>query len=125
MEKVTEDKEITRQVTFQQTVQPEIGVELTERCPLTGKIKSVTMSFPPGCNNLVDVACGRGADKICPYNDYIALDDANPTYSDINEPVKMDERLWCEIRNTDDTYPHMITVAMIIVGKYGGDLLED
>ena len=125
MEKITEDKELTQQVTFTQTLQPLEGVELTEPCPLTGRIKSITMSFPPGCNQLVDVAFGHGSKKICPYNDYIALDDASPTFTDINEPVTMNGRLWCEMRNTDNTYPHTIIVMVVIVGKYGGELLED
>lgn len=111
---------ITRQINFREIVQPLTGVELTEVCPLTGKIKSITMSFPPGCNNLVEVAFGHGVEKVCPYNDYIALDDASPTYTSINEPVKINERLWCEIRNADDTHPHEISVLVILVGKYGG-----
>jgi len=113
------NEEITRQVNFQEKVQPLKGVVLSERCPLTGRIKSITMSWPPGCENLVDVAFGDAGGKVCPYNDYIALDDASPTYTDINEPVKTDERLWCKIKNTDDTYPHTISVLVIIVGKYG------
>lgn len=111
--------EITRQVNFQENVQPGKGVILTETCPITGTIKSVTMSFPPGCNNLVDVAFGHSSEKVCPYSDFIALDDASPTYTGMNEPVKMDERLWCEIRNGDDTYPHNISILVVIVGKYG------
>ncbi|MBA7601608.1 hypothetical protein ES703_08685 [subsurface metagenome] len=110
---------ITRQINFRETVQPLTGVELAERCPLTGSIKSVTMSFPPGCNNLVEVAFGHEQKKICPYSDYIALDSASPTYTSINEPVKMDEQLWCEILNHDNTYPHEISVLVILVGKYG------
>lgn len=113
------EEEITRQINFQEEVQPGKGVLLTETCPLTGRIKSVTMSFPPGCSNLVDVAFGHGSEKTCPYSDYIALDDASPTFTDINEPVKMDERLWCEIRNGDSEYPHGISVLVVIVGKFG------
>lgn len=112
------NEEITRQVTFQKKVEPLKGAILSERCPLTGKIKSVTMSFPDGCDNLVEVAFGHGSQKVCPYNDYIALDDASPTYTSINEPVIMNERLWCEVRNGDDTYPHAIAVLVTIVGKY-------
>lgn len=116
---MNEENLVTKQVSFDYTVQPLKGVELTERCPLTGKIKSVTMSFPPGCSGLVDVAFGHGSTNVCPYNGYIALDDASPTFTDIDEPVKMNERLWCEMRNGDDIYPHTISVLVVIVGKYG------
>ena len=114
-----EEELITRQINFQEEVQPLKGVILSEKCPLTGTIKSVTMSWPPGCNNLVDVAFGHASQRVCPYSGYIALDDASPTFTDINELVKMDERLWCEIRNADDTYPHTISVLVVIVGKFG------
>lgn len=109
----------TRQINFTETVEPLTGVLLTERCPLTGTIKSVTMSWPPGCNNLVDVAFGHGSQRVCPYSGYIALDDASPTFTDINELVKMDERLWAEIKNADDIHPHTISVLVVIVGKFG------
>lgn len=117
------EEPITRQVNFRQTAEPLIGYLLSERCPIGGKIKSITMSFPPGCSNMVDVACGHGEVKVCPYNDYIALDEASPTYTGMNEPVKMDERLWCEIKNGDDTFAHTIEVLMVIVGEYG-DMAE-
>lgn len=113
------NEEITKQISFTEEVEALKGVLLTETCPITGRIKSVIMSFPDGCNMLVDVAFGHGSEKTCPYNDYIALDDATPVYTGINEPVKMNEKLWCEIRNTDGQYSHRISVLVVIVGRFG------
>jgi len=115
-----EEKTATRQINFRETVQPLTGIEVDKVCPLDGKIKSITMSFPPGCNNLVDVAFGHSGQKVCPSTEDIALDSANPTFTGIDEPVKRDERLWVEILNGDDTYPHTISVLIIITGKFGG-----
>lgn len=114
-----EEELITRQVNFTETVQSLTGIILSEGCPLTGTIKSVTMTCCDGANDLVEAAFGHGSTKVLPYNDYIPVQATNPPYTDINEPVKMDERLWCEIRNGDDTYEHLITVLVVIVGKYG------
>ncbi|MBA7705211.1 hypothetical protein ES703_114035 [subsurface metagenome] len=122
---ITKDKEIAEQIIFEQTLQPLIGVELAERCPLTGRITTVTMTCPVGGDNVVQVAFGHGSKKLCPTNDYIPLHGDSPPFTDINEPVGMNERLWCEILNGDDTYPHLVTVAVIIVGKYGGGVGEE
>jgi len=110
----------TRQMNFREEVAPLTGLEVDKVCPITGKIKSVTMSFPPGCNNLVEVAFGHSAEKLCPSTEYIALDSANPTF-DVEEPVEREERLWVEILNGDDTYPHTISVLVVITGKLAGE----
>jgi hypothetical protein len=112
---------VTRQINFRETVQPLKGLEVDKICPISGKIKSVTMSFPPGCNNLVEVAFGHSAQKVCPSTEYIALDSATPTFDGIEEPVEEKERLWVEILNGDNTYPHTISVLVVITGKLGGE----
>lgn len=114
-----EEQLITRQVNFTETVQPLTGIILGEGCPLTGTIKSVTMTCCDGANDLVEAAFGHGSEKVCPSDGYIPVQATNPPYTDISESVKMDERLWCEIRNGDDTYEHLIAVLVVIVGKYG------
>ncbi|MBA7612927.1 hypothetical protein ES703_20168 [subsurface metagenome] len=111
---------VTRQINFREQVDPLRGLEVDKVCPITGKIKSVTMSFPPGCNNLCEVAFGHSAQKVCPSTEYIALDSATPTFDGIEEPVEEKERLWVEILNGDDTYPHTISVLVVITGKLGG-----
>jgi len=115
-----EDRILTKQINFSEEVNPLEGVIIQERCPLNGKITAVTMSFPPGANQLVDIAFGHESNRVCPDIGFINLDDATPTYPGIEEDVRKNERLWVEIRNTDDTYPHRITVLVVVVGKYGG-----
>ena len=119
------EEEISKQVIFEETLQPLEGIELTEVCPLTGKIKTVTMTCPSGGDNLVLVAFGHDAKRLCPTNDYIPLHGDSPPFTGLEEPVLMNERLWCEMLNGDDTYPHLVTVAVVIVGKYGGGVGED
>ncbi|MQY58495.1 MAG: hypothetical protein GH144_02630 [Clostridia bacterium] len=111
----------TRQINFREEVDPLTGLEVDKVCPITGTIKSVTMSWPPGCNNLVEVAFGHSGQKVCPSTEYIALDSATPTFDGIEEPVEREERLWVEILNGDDTYPHTISVLVVITGKLGGE----
>ena len=113
------EEEITRQVNFTEKVKPLTGVELSEPCPLTGRIKSVTMTCRRGADDLAEAAFGHGNVNVCPASGYIPLQEANPPYTGLNEPVKMDERLWCEMRNGDDTYDHVMTVLVVIVGRYG------
>jgi len=112
---------VTRQINFREEVAPLTGLEIDKVCPLTGKIKSVTMSFPPGTSNLVEVAFGHSGQKVCPSTEYIALDNANPTFDGIEEPVEREERLWVEILNGDNTYPHTISVLVVITGEFGGE----
>ena len=115
-------EEITRQVSFDYTLQPLEGLEVAEICPLTGKIKTVTASCLGGGDNLVLIAFGHGATKLCPTNGYLPLHGNLPPFTGLEEPVKMNERLWCEIHNGDDTYPHRVTVTAIVVGRYGGGI---
>ncbi len=115
------EETITRQINFREQVAPLRGLEVDKVCPVSGTIKSVTMSFPPGCNNLVEVAFGHSGQKVCPSTEYIALDSATPTFDGIEEPVEREERLWVEILNGDDTYPHTISVLVVITGKLGGE----
>lgn len=115
------EETITRQINFREEVQPLTGLEIDKVCPITGNIKSVTMSFPPGCSNLVEVGFGHSAQKVCPSTEYIALDSANPTFDGIEEPVQSEERLWVEILNGDRSNPHTISVLVVITGKLGGE----
>lgn len=91
------------------------GVMLTEVTPFPGYIKQVTIHWPGGCDALVDVKVGRGVEQFCPNDGYLALNDATPTYL-FNVPVKDGEEIWVEMRNTDDTNPHNITVTVTMEG---------
>ncbi len=110
--------EHTKQIRFDKTLAALEGAMLRERCPLNGKITSITVSFRAGCNQLVDVAFGVEERHIIPDTGYIALEDTTPTFP-TSEPVKMNDRLWAEIKNGDSGNAHRITVLATIVGEFG------
>lgn len=111
-------EEYTKQISFDKTLAALEGVYMTERCPLNGKIASVTMSFRAGCNQLVDVAFGVESRHIIPESGYIALEDTTPTFP-TSEPVEMNDRLWAEMRNGDSGNSHRITVLATVIGEFG------
>lgn len=111
-------EEHTKQIKFDRTLDALEGVYMTERCPLNGRITSVTVSFRAGCNQLVDVAFGVEGRHIIPEAGYIALEDATPTFP-TSEPVKMNDRLWAEMKNGDSANAHRITVLVTIIGIFG------
>jgi len=92
-------------------------VKVADLCPLTGKIISVTMHFPDGCNGLVHIAFGHGDKWVAPseINTFISLNNAAPVFP-ASEPVVKNEHLWAEFRN-GDINPHMISVIATIVGR--------
>lgn len=92
-------------------------VKIAELCPLTGKIASVAMSFPDGCNGLVHVAFGHGDKWVAPaeMNTFISLNNFTPVFP-TSEPVVKNEPLWAEIRN-GDINPHLISVIATVVGR--------
>jgi len=109
--------EITRQVPLAYNVQPLEVIKLAEPCPLRGKITSVTMHFPDGCNGLVHIAFGHGEVWLCPSlrDTYISLNNFTPTFP-VTEPVEKGEHLWAEFRNADGVNPHNVSVMAIITG---------
>lgn len=113
------EKVFTKQIKFDKNLAALEGVILTERCPLNGKITSVTLSFALGCNQLVDVAFGVEERHVIPEAGFIALDHATPVFP-VEEPVKINDRLWTEVRNGDSGNAHRITVLVTIVGEFGG-----
>ncbi|GAI38825.1 unnamed protein product, partial [marine sediment metagenome] len=108
---------ITKQVSLPYTVQPLETIKIAEPSPLTGRITSVTMHFPEGCDALVDVAFGHSEVWVSPseLNTYIALNNATPTFP-TNEPIEKGEHLWGEFRNGDDTHPHSMNIIITLVG---------
>lgn len=95
---------------------PGSGVVLTEVTPFPGHIKQVSPHWPDGCNALVDVKVGRGVEQFCPNVDFLALNDATPTYP-FNVEVKDGEEIWVEMRNGDGANPHNITVTVTLEGE--------
>lgn len=110
--------EITKQVTLGYNLQPLETIKLAEPSPLTGRITSVTPHFPDGCDGIVHIAFGHSEVWLCPSEPgtYLSLNDATPTFSNINEPVEKGERLWAEFRNGDGVNPHNVSVIAVIVG---------
>jgi len=116
-EEVPVPEKITRTVTIEQSLAPLEGLELEARSPLKGKIASITVHWPDGCDGLVDVAVGHGGTWLYPSepDTFVALNDATPTIP-MEEPVVWDERLWVIMSNTDGGNPHRISVIFIIIG---------
>lgn len=110
--------EITKQVKLAFNVPALETVKIAEPCPLTGRIISITLHYPDGCDALVDVAFGHDDVWVAPSepDTYIALNDATPTFINISEPVVERASLWVEIRNGDGDNAHAITVLATIVG---------
>lgn len=111
-------EENTKQVKLAFNVPPLERVKIAEPCPLTGRIISITLAFPDGCDGLVDVAFGHDDTWVVPSepDTYIALNDATPTLTNVSEPVVERESLWAEIRNGDGGNAHAVAVLVTIVG---------
>ena len=110
-------KEITKEVPLAFNVPGTQRVKIAELCPLTGKMTSITMHFPDGCNGLVHVAFGHSDKWVAPseINTFISLNNATPVFP-TSEPVIKNEHLWTEIRN-GDVNPHLISVIATIIGR--------
>lgn len=107
---------ITRQIKFRETVAGLTGMEVEEVCPLTGKITSIMLHYPDGCDALVDIAVGHGEVWLIPTErgEYQAFNDATPVIP-IEEPVFWGERLWAMIDN-GDALPHTPSITITMVG---------
>ncbi len=86
-------------LTFIDTLAPLAGVLLIQKAPFKGRITEVTMQFPRGCNNLVEIIFGvrKGGSYISflPYNGleagtFIALEDAIKPFR-VNIKVELDD----------------------------------
>ncbi len=80
----------------------------------SGQLNQIIVHFPPGCSALVDVRVFLNSEQILPNLGYLALDDATPTFS-FAKVIRMGDNLRVEMVNTDDTYPHTISVIANIV----------
>ena len=91
---------------------------MEEPCPLTGTITEVTMHFPEGCYGLVELAFGHSDIPVFPSKkgEYIALNDATPSWRNLGERVSKGEKLWAELRNGDSVNPHKPSILVTIVG---------
>jgi len=94
-------------------------VTMTEYAPFAGYIKEVKITWPEGCDSLVDVRVGHGRGQIVPYpieeEGWLALNDTTETYRP-NEPVAANEHIWVEMGNGDEKNAHKITVTVTLEG---------
>lgn len=109
---------ITKQVSLGYNLQPLETIKLAEPSPLRGRITSVTIHFPDGCNALVHMAFGHSEVWLCPSEPgtYISLNSATPTFP-TGEPIEKEERLWAEFKNGDGVNPHNVSVIAVITGS--------
>lgn len=74
---------------------------LFEYSPVSGKVNSITLHFPDGCNQLVEITCYINQEPVLPIvGDFIALNNATKDFV-INRPVRKDDKLRVKIANTD------------------------
>lgn len=108
----------TKQVPFSIKLPILTGVMMEEPCPLTGEITEVTMHFPDGSNGYVELQFGHSDVPMFPANkgEYIALNNATPSWRNLRESVKKGERLWAELKNGDAGFPHKPSILVTIVG---------
>jgi hypothetical protein len=105
----------TEQIQFRQTLAILQGVRLTDSVPIDGRLTSVTLHFPPGCNAAVDIAFGYQTRQIIPFEGFIALDAATPVFP-VSEMVKRNETLWVVMRNGDPINTHTPSVIVTMEG---------
>jgi len=85
------------------------------RCPVTkGFLRSLTVYFPPGCQNLARCRVSVGERPVAPRSSssYIAADAMAVRIQYLNEPIWEDIpvlnwRLW----NVDESYPHTVWMS--------------
>lgn len=91
-------------------------VTLEDFISLDGRITSVSISFPLGCNCLVDVAVGHGSRQMLPRGGVISLNNATPVWP-TDEACQRNESVWCTINNGDGVWPHLISVIITMEGE--------
>lgn len=96
-------EKIFPQVSFRRPHTTVLGgteVILFEYSPVGGKVNSITLHFPDGCDQLVEITCYINQIPILPIvGDFIALNDATKDFT-INRPVRKDDKLRVKIANT-------------------------
>lgn len=103
--------------TFSKTLAALEGVRIFKRIERDAVAKDVTIHWPSGCNALVSVIVYHGPKQFCPRQGSLALDDATPTYLNLNEKLTAGEELWVEMQNGDSVNSHSITVTVTIEGE--------
>jgi len=113
------NKVITTQIPFSRpdtTVASGKGVILSENSPLTGKVISIIIHFPGGCNSLVEIICYINQLQILPLQGFIALDDDTVTFP-VKRAVDGKDKLRVKIENKDTTNSHTPSIIWNLEGE--------
>lgn len=117
-----EENLVTRHPLFRRRLNPLTGEVLVERCPLTGVITEIVMSWPDGCEdtvtgeNLVGMSFGHGGIHVTPTKDLLYLNNIAAPFRNLHEPVSKGEDLWVRIENGDAVNPHEISTICTVIG---------
>jgi len=103
----------SKQVVLNRSVDPGTRVELAESPPTGGQIKQVTISFPPGAENLVDVKVSVEGEQLIPSQGVLSLDDETPVF-DFQLGIESRDTISATIANRDATFEHEISVIVTI-----------
>ncbi len=100
---VAEEKVVTRHPLFRRRLDPLTGEVLVERCPLTGFITEIVMSWPDGCEdtitgeNLVGISFGHRSIHVTPTRHFLYLNNITLPFRNLHEPVLKGEDIWVRI----------------------------
>jgi len=106
----------TTSIRFGEEVKPSTHAVFEAYSEVTGKIKNITISFPPGCAGLVKVAVWKGMKQLVPDRGFLNLDNATPVFP-FEEPIREGDRIWVDIYNYDALNKHTPQVLVIIEGE--------
>lgn len=102
------------QIPFSHTLTPGETLTLREHAPFPGYLTFVTIHWPDGCNARVDVAVVHGLTQFCPRENYLALNDATPTY-EFGKRIHVDDHEEIKVRlQNRGALDHTTTVSVII-----------
>ncbi len=100
-------------IPFSILLNPGQGLKVYEPRPLVhGRIVTIQIHWPDGCNGLVGVAAwyGRSVQLVPREQGYLALNDATPTYP-VDQVKSDNEEVWVDAYNQDALNQHRITVT--------------
>lgn len=109
---------LTAEISFTRpdtTIAAETETILYEYSPVTGKVLSIDLHFPDGCNAYVEISCFINQTPVLPLSGVIALDDVTRLYP-INRKVRRKDRLRVKISNKDTANEHTPSIVWIVEG---------
>ena len=88
------------------------------KVPSNGRLTSVTLHFPDGCNSLVGFSIIYKENTIFPLSkagaNFIAFNNATITIPAGSTPIKAGDILMGKVENHDNTYPHTVVAIATI-----------